>query len=281
MQKRAFTLIELLVVIAIIAILAAILFPVFAQAREKARQISCLSNLKQLGLAEMQYIQDNDEYFASTDNWGQGWAEVVYPYVKSKAVYTCPDDARQSLYSWAPDKVSYAGNYLLFETANPPQANPSLGANSATMVAPATTVLIYESTNTYSTYKGPGNAANVEVGYGSPPSSGFTRLTSGPAGGVGDTSNVGDGSGNIYEPPIDIARHNKMDAPNAAGIIEGGWSNFILADGHAKFIHATWDNKAGVSVGQPGGTYVAVGQNELSLASNGIANFQASFNPGP
>ena len=65
-RKRAFTLIELLVVIAIIAILAAILFPVFAQAREKARATSCLSNLKQLGLAYTQYIQDSDELWPHT-----------------------------------------------------------------------------------------------------------------------------------------------------------------------------------------------------------------------
>ena len=66
-SNKAFTLIELLVVIAIIAILAAILFPVFAQAREKARQTSCMSNERQLGLAVVQYVQDNDEMMPLAD----------------------------------------------------------------------------------------------------------------------------------------------------------------------------------------------------------------------
>ena len=94
--QLGFTLIELLVVIAIIAILAAILFPVFAKAREKARQISCASNLKQLGLASLQYAQDNDETLAIA-GWGGGgtptfWHWAIYPYVKSFNVYKCSDD---------------------------------------------------------------------------------------------------------------------------------------------------------------------------------------------
>ena len=91
---KAFTLIELLVVIAIIAILAAILFPVFARARENARRSSCASNLKQIGLGVMQYTQDYDEIYPPirhqnstfTPNWGQ----MIYPYVKSTQVYRCP-----------------------------------------------------------------------------------------------------------------------------------------------------------------------------------------------
>jgi prepilin-type N-terminal cleavage/methylation domain-containing protein/prepilin-type processing-associated H-X9-DG protein len=96
--SRAFTLIELLVVIAIIAILAAILFPVFAQAREKARSSTCLSNQKQTGLAFSMYAQDYDEtfpfpYFQVTDQW---WQDMVNPYIKASnkgGVLTCPSAA--------------------------------------------------------------------------------------------------------------------------------------------------------------------------------------------
>jgi prepilin-type N-terminal cleavage/methylation domain-containing protein/prepilin-type processing-associated H-X9-DG protein len=89
-ERAGFTLIELLVVIAIIAILAAILFPVFAQAREKARAISCLSNTKQCGLAFAMYVQDYDE---TTPKMGYGtdWWTAIYPYTKDLNLYLCPD----------------------------------------------------------------------------------------------------------------------------------------------------------------------------------------------
>ena len=105
MRRRAFTLIELLVVIAIIAILAAILFPVFAKAREKARQSSCLSNCKQIGLATMQYVQDYDERFfpryqpistypppANATWWCMpaGQSGLLDPYVKNAQISYCP-----------------------------------------------------------------------------------------------------------------------------------------------------------------------------------------------
>lgn len=89
MRKSAFTLIELLVVIAIIAILAAILFPVFAQAREKARAIACLSNTKQAGLAFQMYIQDYDETCPTIGNLD--WWQLVNPYAKNYQVFRCPD----------------------------------------------------------------------------------------------------------------------------------------------------------------------------------------------
>ena len=97
MHRRGFTLIELLVVIAIIAILAAILFPVFAKAREKARQTSCLSNTKQLVLAFMQYNQDYDEkfpYFLTNPARGEPWWNVTQPYIKNEQILDCPSEPR-------------------------------------------------------------------------------------------------------------------------------------------------------------------------------------------
>src|SRR5713226_7350183 len=100
-RKSGFTLIELLVVIAIIAIIAAILFPVFAQVREKGRQTACASNLKQLAAALLMYAQDNDENMLAevsappinggTDS-GVPYDRQLVPYVKSDRVYACPSD---------------------------------------------------------------------------------------------------------------------------------------------------------------------------------------------
>ncbi len=112
-MRRGFTLIELLVVIAIIAILAAILFPVFARAREKARQSACLSNVKQLGLGLMMYVQDYDEtmipYATSPPGTSFTWPKLIEPYVKNLGIFDCPSSGRKfdgtSSYS-----VSYGGN---------------------------------------------------------------------------------------------------------------------------------------------------------------------------
>jgi len=100
-KKRGFTLIELLVVIAIIAILAAILFPVFSRAREQARKTACLSNMKQIGQALMMYVQDWDETFPYTTSCqapGVGAATdqpqgKLHPYIKNVDVWTCPSEA--------------------------------------------------------------------------------------------------------------------------------------------------------------------------------------------
>jgi prepilin-type N-terminal cleavage/methylation domain-containing protein/prepilin-type processing-associated H-X9-DG protein len=159
--KSGFTLIELLVVIAIIAILAAILFPVFAQAREKARQTSCLSNLKQLGTAFLMYVQDYDETYPlqSSDAFGvfpyhddervargmpkvPSWMGSVQPYLKNYGIMVCPSTKQHpNLYILAPRtycNTSYTyngmlGNILPTDTGallpNPPPVATLAGVN--------------------------------------------------------------------------------------------------------------------------------------------------------
>jgi len=143
-KNTGFTLIELLVVIAIIAILAAILFPVFAQAREKARAISCLSNDRQVGLAHLMYVQDFDEHFAfggwmpsGPNGGGDGsgeWQNTVAPYIKSKGLFRCPDSADSdenpsdpTQWAWNRNPVSFLYNNQLADSRNP----KSLGAVNA------------------------------------------------------------------------------------------------------------------------------------------------------
>ncbi len=130
--KRGFTLIELLVVIAIIAILAAILFPVFARARENARRASCQSNLKQIGLGVMQYTQDYDErypmrqYNNSAIGIANSWRRTTYPYTKSSQLFSCPSNSSNS--RLADD--SSDGSITALGDPSAPRFNRSYGSNS-------------------------------------------------------------------------------------------------------------------------------------------------------
>ncbi len=131
MRNKGFTLIELLVVIAIIAILAAILFPVFAQARDKARQTQCLSNSRQMGIAVQMYIQDWDEATPSVrmmwsfGTTGTSWIDLVQPYVKTRLLHRCPSDNSPA---WDdpqnPRPTSYGFN-AYFDPYHPPYGSPT------------------------------------------------------------------------------------------------------------------------------------------------------------
>jgi prepilin-type N-terminal cleavage/methylation domain-containing protein/prepilin-type processing-associated H-X9-DG protein len=278
--NRAFTLIELLVVIAIIAILAAILFPVFARVREKARQTSCLSNEKQLGLAFMQYTQDNDEHFPPSSNaqvglpaTGQGWGLRIYPYVKSIGVYRCPSDISNSTYAFA---VSYLYNVCL----DPTNGGYFNSSTLSSLSAASSTVLLDEAI---------GQAANLtlspnldedwtEATDGDVPNNVFLYWTyeaTGPLGGYpyvfgSRTTNVG--------------RHTNG-------------SNYLMADGHAKWLMPSavspggipWANAtAGATpatncqqgacdwTGPAGTSY----SNAAGTSALGVGNsFQATFSP--
>ena len=129
MSRRGFTLIELLVVIAIIAILAAILFPVFAKAREKARQASCTSNVKQIALGVLQYAQDYDEILPCAWQYIPGgqvyFGNLIQPYVKNTQIFICPSDSAPTTWGTNNNGVasfSYLWNNIQNQATNWPVA---------------------------------------------------------------------------------------------------------------------------------------------------------------
>jgi len=268
-RVHAFTLIELLVVIAIIAILAAILFPVFQKVRENARRTSCLSNEKQLGLAITQYTQDADEMFpcgTATDGNGnasptapdgKGWAGQIYTYVKSTGAYKCPDDNTQSSGTAAP--VSYGYNRNLT-----PGYNGVMGATSlARLAAPANTVLLYEFTGSVALL-GVANQTDTTSAVGE----------GGDGGGDGYKDGAGRyNMGNIGSPPS-----TGNGSLQATGLHTDG-ANYLLADGHAK-----WFRPASVS---PGNTAVTATDAQWSqgvafnnnAAGTQVSKFSATFSP--
>lgn len=227
-RNKGFTLIELLVVIAIIAILAAILFPVFARAREKARQTACLSNLKQLGLGIMQYVQDYDEQFPVGQRLGTApysqldaaagtttrpnWFAAIFPYTKSVAVNVCPDAPTVppgpfSAQPTANSSTSYSYNGLLctviadVEGGTPLVPSPPPIGTITGIARPSELMMFEDTGNTW---------ANSQP---------YPRF-------------IG-GIGGLWNDPVHTGLVKKSLQLHSDGL------NMVFVDGHAKWVEAT------------------------------------------
>ncbi|MBC8142904.1 MAG: DUF1559 domain-containing protein [Armatimonadetes bacterium] len=234
MNRKAFTLIELLVVIAIIAILAAILFPVFAQAREKARQAACGSGLRQVGLAFAQYVQDYDEttpqiwFGPNSMDQRYFWMDALLPYTKSNEFFSsCPS---KDFDNWQPsqqiptpganakarENVSFAVNSLYAsantaaKTADKQDTTPPIretGVPYSEFVVPTNTVLGGDGSGYYIAYSASNADLKVET---QPPYTGTIKFPN-------------------------LGRLTPVNNPNRFIGRHFGGANFVYCDGHAKW----------------------------------------------
>ncbi len=243
MRQKGFTLIELLVVIAIIAILAAILFPVFARAREKARAAACLSNCKQIGLALMMYAGDYDERLpcglvgtggGNNPWWGIGWAGQTNPYLKSVGILKCPNDTNNPTVANGVQQypISYAVNYRTVFYATP------------TLKSVADTILVTEAIGALTNVTDPSETGGVRKS--------ATDLSDNLV--WSDANNnwsccawattagtVYYATGSPVQGPLCGSHEEGRPDCNSRKVTDGAHSggNYVFADGHAGFVQPT------------------------------------------
>jgi len=225
-KRRGFTLIELLVVIAIIAILAAILFPVFAQAREKARTASCVNNQKQISLAILQYSQDYDETFPSVDSGVL--TQNVQPYLKNLNVFVCPSGS--GVYAVSNRAMVGNAGATSTTTRNSYVANADImggwnntpGLPISLVVAPADTVMLADAD---------------AIPSNNTPNSTQVAVTT-------NTNNNGSGKKLVYFNNARFPNSKPIDAAGRLGGRHQDGAIFSFADGHTKWLKQPPDNCA-------------------------------------
>jgi prepilin-type N-terminal cleavage/methylation domain-containing protein/prepilin-type processing-associated H-X9-DG protein len=279
MKRSAFTLIELLVVIAIIAILAAILFPVFAQAREKARQTTCLSNEKQMGTCILMYVQDYDEVtplayydYYSGGNWqfNASWWYLTFPYNKSNQVERCPSNPNNNQVTssaWDDSlgmKTSYEVNCIDYSSLKgafsrsvaygDPNNADTVSVSLADMVAPSNLIGIVEATLSFAEYDVTSPSGTYDQPTNSPPYHDQTETY--PNGQPADLYYIS--AGNMF------AGHT-------------GRLNVWLMDGHAKSYRPT---QLLTQSGDPGQTGVTNPPNMWTADTTQFTDASAATNGG-